>query len=148
MDDSELITKHIGYIKNIVNKFCLPSHQDYDDYLQLGRIAFWEAIKLQNPTKGAVITLAWKRIYWHIIKYLKRQIKHKHKPLTDNLSLVQHIDLKEFFPSNLSSLESDILNLRAVGYNISVISKKLGHNRKTITMHYLKAIRKIKQAND
>jgi RNA polymerase sigma factor (sigma-70 family) len=64
-------------IRKIARSFALSTGMDYEDFYQEAYIAYLEAIKTYDPTRGAITTHIWWCITNHLKNYLKLQEKEK-----------------------------------------------------------------------
>ncbi|WP_027408355.1 sigma-70 family RNA polymerase sigma factor [Anoxybacteroides tepidamans] len=51
--------------------------KEWDEYYQIGLIALWEASKQFQEEKGSFSSFAYKKIYWSMTSYLRKQCRGK-----------------------------------------------------------------------
>ena len=160
----DLIEKNMGLVLKIVNRFNPRTQTDRDAYIQAGRIGLWKALLKFSKHGGSKFSpYAWNPIKWEIIKEIQSMT-----PKKDSLSMSSletspyqesndyhsteenhsHEPFWEMVPPTLTSLESQIIELKLEGYNVKEISTKLQRNRSNIKKNYQSAIGKIRKAND
>ncbi len=144
MDINEKINEHLPLVKYLVAKFRPKSAEERDRLIQAGRIGLWKAIELHDPAQGKLTTLAYRGIFWEIIRELKQT-----KPLGEEISI--------FFPfsenknstseytnlEKLSTKERLIFNMRLEGLTFREITYILEWKRGEVYQIYRKIVRKL-----
>jgi RNA polymerase sigma factor (sigma-70 family) len=70
----EAIVQYTPMIHHLIKK--LHIYKDFDDYIQLGFIALWEAYEKFDAEKGAFSAYAYMTMKGHLLMALKKQMKH------------------------------------------------------------------------
>ena len=160
----DLIEKNMGLVLKIVNRFNPRTQTDRDAYIQAGRIGLWKALLKFSKHGGSKFSpYAWNPIKWEIIKEI-RSIAPKQNSLSmSSFSVLATSDSPDYYnteenhshepfwemvPPTLTSLESQIIELKLEGYNVKEMSTKLQRNRANIKKNYQSAIGKIREVNN
>ena len=69
-DIEQLLTENETLIKKVIYK--LKIYRDLDEYMQVGRIAFWQALQKFDETKGDFAMFAYMNIKYAIIRALTK----------------------------------------------------------------------------
>ena len=160
----DLIEKNMGLVLKVVNRFNPKTQADRDAYIQAGRIGLWKALLKFSKHGGSKFSpYAWNPIKWEIIKEIRSMTPKKNSLSASSLDTSpyqksndyhnteenhSHESFWEMVPPTLTSLESQIIELKLEGYNVKEISTKLKRNRSNIKKHYQSAIGKIRKVND
>jgi RNA polymerase sigma factor (sigma-70 family) len=148
MDD--LIERHMGLVVSVVNSFHPKSAVEKEDYIQAGRIGLWKALEKHDPQKSALSTYAWNPIRWEIIKEIKSIKADRYCSITEdkNPAYVTPETLWEHCPDSLSIEESELIDLRKMGYTLQEIADILGRGRSYVKRVVYKAVHKIRECNE
>ena len=146
--EEQLVQDNLGLVVSLAKSFNPPNVTELDEYIQLGRIGLMKAIRVHDPKRSAVSTLAWYYIRWEIMRYLNK----KHHPTLELLEepACNHTDtLWEYIPTTLNEKEYTVVKLKSEGYTFREIGEKLGgYTRGWANRLYTSATNKIKKAND
>jgi len=154
MTHNDLINNNLGFIIKIVKNFNPVGREELDEFIQLGRIGFWKAIKAQERNtihRFKLITIAGYYIKWEILNHIKKNKQQFDISPTynlDNLWYKKQESLWEILPSSLTSIEKNIINLRLSGYTFCYINK---HYKKPIGWSnkiFYTGLEKIQEANE
>jgi RNA polymerase sigma factor (sigma-70 family) len=69
--------ENINLIKKIADSFSVTTKEEFDDLFQEGALAYLEALKTYDPTKGQLTTYMWYCIHNRLTNYLKEQEKER-----------------------------------------------------------------------
>jgi len=151
----------MGLVVSIVKSLRPPNATEYEEYIQLGRIGLWKAIRKHDPKLAKLSTIAWDYIRWEIIRYINKSVKYN--TLMNNpdaqyrLQCVHSERTQELFtdsvaeaiPSSLSKSECIVVDMRHQGYTFEEIGKELGgYTRGWANKLFKLAIKKIQDANE
>ena len=148
--EEQLVQENLGLVVTLAKFFRPPNSTEMDEYIQIGTIALWKAIRDHDPKRGALSTLAWHYIKWDIIRYIKQQKKHWHQSLgypCIEASIPDPEHFWEFLPDTLTQDERRATELRTQGSKFKDIGKELGYSRAWIHILLKNAMRKINEAN-
>ena len=148
MDD--LIEKNMGLVVSVVNSFNPKSNTEKEDYIQAGRIGLWKALEKHDPEKSALSTFAWNPIRWEIIKEIKAIKSNRYFSISDEKTpyYITKDTLWEHCPDSLSLEESELIDLRKMGYTLQEIADILGRGRSYVKRVVYRAIQKIRECNE
>ena len=142
------IQQFAGLVVSIIKKLNIP-HSLYDDCYQCGVIGIMKGLDSFDPNKGILTSHIYNNIRWEILKYLKKEYKHKTVELFDNLPQNHNYcvsDIEEYLP-DLTQLEREIIDLKLQSYSLKQISEKLNfRNSYYIYTKYQEILQKIKNA--
>jgi|TARA_B100000519_G_C14170244_1_gene403519 RNA polymerase sigma factor (sigma-70 family) len=152
--EEQLILDNTGLVVSLAKKFCPKNENDYDEYVQAGRIGLWKAIRKYDPSRGALSTIAWYYIRWEIIRFIESKKKNRILNFGDlNINIGSFQDekitkhpLKEIYPSDLTSKEKAVLEMRSFGYTMKEIGQNFGRSRGWANDKFKSAIVKIKES--
>ena len=160
----DLIEKNMGLVLKVVNRFNPKTQADRDAYIQAGRIGLWKALLKFSKHGGSKFSpYAWNPIKWEIIKEIRSMTPKKNSLSASSLDTSPyqksndyhdiednhiHESFWEMVPPTLTSLESQIIELKLEGYNVKEMSTKLQRNRANIKKNYQSAIGKIREVNN
>lgn len=147
MDENTLILDNMGFIKTVVRQMNPKNHTEYEDFIQLGMIGFWEAIKHHNPTRGKLTTIGWYYIKNTILAYIRKEKRHNLTTLDKDIGYVLRENYEEIFPPYLTNEEKQVLELRIAGHTYKNITKTLSCSSAYTSYLYKSALQKIKAAN-
>ena len=127
-DPNKLIEDNMGLVVQLAKSFT-NNPEVLDEYIQLGRIGLWRAIKKHDPKKGKLSTIAWNYIRWEIIKHFNKNKKFMHKPLYDEyLCYNESVKPWEYIP-DLTKLEHEVLQLKYEGCTFREIGYEFGKTK-------------------
>ena len=142
------IQQFAGLVVSVIKKLNIP-HNLYDDCHQCGLIGILNGLKSFDPKKGLLTSHIYNNIRWEILKYLKKEYKHKTVELFDNIPQKNNyltINIEEYLP-NLTEQERTIIDLKLQSYTLKQISEKLNfRNSYYIYTKYKEILQKIKNA--
>lgn len=145
---ASLFEENMGLVISISKQFKPKNDNEFDEFVQLGRIGLWKAIKAYDKSRGKLSTLAWYYIRWEIMKYINQEKKERVNVKNDiDIPSIDKDILWEYLPSTLSDLESKIINLHLDGYSFIDIGEKTGFSKTWVHSIYHKALKKISDAN-
>lgn len=150
-----LIHENVGLVASLAKSFNPPNSTEYDEYVQAGYIGLWKAAEKYDPGRGnAFSTMAWYCIRNEIIRYIKREGRNRVSAVDTSILINQNqvssndIDISDFFPSNLSDKEINVVYLRMQGHTFGEIGQKIGGISKGGASNiYKQAVNKIRVAN-
>lgn len=152
IDYNSIINENIALIKSVVRRFKPKGKLEYDEYIQAGRLGLWKAAQKHIPEKGALSTIAVKRITWEILAILKkkkkdleRKEKSKEKPIKEESECSD--SYLNMLPDTLTNEEKSVLNLLYEGNKKIDIYRTLGISQTKFNNMLKKVVRKIKRAN-
>lgn len=125
-NENELVLKNLPLVRSIVKKFKPLNIDQYKEYEQAGLIGLMKAIRVFNPTKGALSTIAFYHIRGEIIKYINLEKRQKLPSLPDDLCTIAKVNVSEHLPQ-LSEVEAKIIDLRLQGHSFKEIGILLGN---------------------
>jgi RNA polymerase sigma factor (sigma-70 family) len=156
-----MVHDNMGLVVYLAKSLRPPNITEFDEYVQLGRIGLWKAIKKFDPSKKTKLsTIAYDYIRWEIIRYIGKQ--KKQQQLMENPLLISYTqqndkrktaltlppELPELLPTNLTPSELQTVQMRNEGYTFEEIGKELGgYTRGWANKLFKSAIEKIKNAN-
>jgi RNA polymerase sigma factor (sigma-70 family) len=146
LSEDELVKQHTPLVASIVKKL-LSSREDYDDYMQIGRIGLLKAIRAYADDKGVQFsTFAYRCIRNEILSYIKRQQKDPpHSDLPIDVSYVHPSSLLDECKEILHPDELLVVQLKQEEYKTSEIASHMRYDTKHINSLYKSAISKLKQ---
>ena len=146
-----LIEQNMGLVVKVAKSFNPRTEDELDEYVQIGRIAAWEAIQKHDPSRAKLSTLIWHYCRWQILRHLKKNNKSEmqldeNMPLPDNLKPGSAI--WEYIPETLTVKEMNVIKLRLQRYSFTDIGQELGgYSRGWANNTYKTALKKITDAN-
>lgn len=143
-----LIKNNIGLIIKMAKRFNPNNFDTLDEYIQLAMIGFMYAIRIHDPKKGKLQTIAWFCIKRQILNHLRKEQKHLQTQTSANLYnqfyLPQAEWVDEVLPDTLTDTEQNIMRLRfEQGCTFAEIDSKLGQPERWSNYRYHKALAKI-----
>jgi RNA polymerase sigma factor (sigma-70 family) len=130
---SEIVEENIALVKSIAKRFHKTRISDFNDYVNVGVMAFMKCLETYDISKGKISTYATRPILWAITKEFLRDSKSvKTKTLTDkydNLSYVEPENFYDYLPDDLSQRELDIIVASIQGCTPQEIADKIGITR-------------------
>jgi|TARA_R100000995_G_C3481624_1_gene124276 RNA polymerase sigma factor (sigma-70 family) len=152
--EEQLVLDNTGLVVSLAKKFCPKNQNDYDEYVQAGRIGLWKAIRKHDSSRGALSTIAWYYIRWEIIRFIESKKKNRLLNFGDlNINVSSFEDrktrkdsLNEIYPSDLTSKEKAVLEMRSFGYTMKEIGQNFGRSRGWANDKFKSAIIKIKES--
>ena len=152
ISENNLINDNIGLIKTIVDNFQPLTQDDFNEFIQLGRIGLLHAIRNHDPKRGKLSTIAWYYIYRELHRHIQKEKKHRHlTELTDfsqNFSQKTTLSLWDFCPFSLTDNDMQVLHARLAGYTMKEIGLIFFKSQFWASTQYQKIITKIKNANE
>lgn len=146
--EEQLVLDNMGLVVSLAKSFRPPNPTELDEYIQLGRIGLFKAIRKHDPSKAKLSTLAWLYIRWEIIRYIESQNKNITLPLLTDKSYDVDMSIWEVLPDSLTDIEKQVVALRLEGRTFKDIGKKLGdYSRGWANTLYTRAIKKANEAN-
>lgn len=148
---AHIIEKNMGLVVLLAKSFNPRNKDEYDEFIQLGRIGVWKAHIKYDPTRGTFPTLAWNYIKWEILRHLDK--KNPETQLEEPMSIedTKYIcdSIWEYLPSNLSQKEKRVVKLRLIDRHTFLdIGNIMGYSRGWANNTYKRALEKIKHANE
>lgn len=144
--EEQLVLQHGGLVVSVINSLQIPKNL-FDDCYACGNLGLIKGIRSYKTKKCKLSTWLYKNIKWEILKFIKTELKHQHKPLKNNIPLVTDENIKEYLP-NLTKTEARILELRLQSYNFQDIAQMMGLSKtKHIYSKYDQIIQKIRRKN-
>ena len=148
MSENETIIQNLGLVKRILRKFKPRNRDEYDEMLQIGRIALLYAIRRHDPTRGKLSTLAWYTITQAFIKYKKNNQYVVTISDLDKIVDEESYEYNDFDYQSLSERQKQILKLKAKGYNFKEIAEHLELKTYKVMAIYHAAIELIRAENE
>jgi RNA polymerase sigma factor (sigma-70 family) len=147
---NDLIEKNMGLVVSVVNSFHPKGIAEKEDYIQAGRIGLWKALEKHDPKKSALSTYAWNPIRWEIIKEIKAVKSNRYFSITEakTPSYITGDTVWEHCPDSLTQEESELVDLRKMGYTLQEIADILGRGRSYVKRVVYRAIQKIRECNE
>lgn len=155
---ASMIEENMGLVVSLAKSFKPRTHEEYEEFVQLGRIGLWKAYEKHDPAKAAFSTNAWHHIRWEIMRHLNsKQVKSYTKDvclclqLDDSTPVVDNScteNLWEYLPDSLSDRERQVIQLRLDGHTFVDIGKRMGYSRGWANITYKAALEKIADASD
>jgi len=153
-DINELVTANTGLFVKLAKAFKPSSAEQLDEYIQIARIAFWQAAINHDDSIRKLSGRAYEYGYWAIIRHLKFHTKHNKvvSSVKYKLSLEELIQDKdslwEIIPENLTDMEYDIIQLRIKKHTFKEIGEMMGGlSYQWIHKVYIRALSKIVEAH-
>lgn len=141
---------NMGLVVLLAKSFNPRSIDELDEFVQLGRIGMWKAIKKHDPSRAKLSTLIWHYVRWEILRYLKKRSKSEIQldesiPIADNLEIDSSI--WEYLPDCLTYNENSVIKLRLKGHTFVDIGHEMGYSRGWANNTFKTALKKISYAN-
>ncbi len=146
---NKLIDDNIGFIIDTVQSFRPNNNNELDQYIQLGRVAFWHASQNHDPYRGKLTTLASRYIKNEILSYIREE-KNRLSTIDINkinIPIISSEKLWEILPSNISQIDKLILQFRLEGYTFQEIGNKINMSPNYVSKIYKKLIIRLKKIN-
>lgn len=148
----ELIEQNMGLVISIVNSFKPKNHTERQDLVDAGRIGLWKALQKYNLKSGNLLsTYAWRPIKWSIIREI-RNVKSSGnisiEDLTHDPEVNNHDKIWEYYHSNITEEEIQLIDLRNQGYKFREICEKLNQSPSVVKNKIYKLINKIREINE
>jgi DNA-directed RNA polymerase specialized sigma subunit len=147
---ASLMEENMGLVVLLANAFKPKDQSELEEFLQLGRIGLWKAIKKHDPKRAKLSTLIWHCVRWEILRHLDKEKNRKgFLPINDSIcgDIDNHSDFWELIPDTLDEKESKVIQLRLEGNTFMDIGKELGYSRGWANNIFKTAINKIKESN-
>lgn len=147
---ASLMEENMGLVVLLANAFKPKNKAELDEFMQLGRIGLWKAIKKHDPSKAKLSTLIWHCVRWEILRHLDKEKNRKgFLPINDAIcgGPVNEYDFWEIIPDTLDDKEAKVVQLRLEGHTFMDIGKELGYSRGWANNIFKTAINKIQEAN-
>ena len=147
-NENQLILDNSALITKLVKSFKPKTYDEYDEYMQLGRIGLLKAIRKHNPDKGKLTTIAWNSIRWEILRHItnnkmKSKIRFKSLEDIDKPSEIHYnIDISESY-HYLNSEEKNVLEKRLEGHSFKEIGELNGYSKGWANAIFQKVVEKI-----
>jgi len=146
-----IMENNMGLVVLVAKSFNPQNEEQLDEFVQLGRIGMWKAIKKYDPSRAKLSTLIWLYVRWEILRHLKKNNK-KEIQMDENLYLEDNLIIDSYFweylPEQLTYNEKSVINLRLQGHTFFEIGKELGYSRGWANNTFKTAISKIKNGNE
>lgn len=140
----------MGLVIYIANGFKPKNDYELDEFIQLGRIGLWKAIKKYDPSRNTEFsTIAWYYIKGEILRQITKENKRK-EFCTDKFYDAESNEQErvwEYMPDSLSDQEKQIFQMKLEGYSFIEIGKTLGYSRAWATNVFKRIASKIKDKN-
>lgn len=152
--EESLIQSNMGLVIKIAQSFTPRNPLELDDFIQLGRIGLWKAIKKYDPSRAKLCTYAWFYIKGEISRHITKEHKHKNRFQNRlNTATVLEVPPKEsvwdYVPSTLTKSERFVIEKRLENYTFQQIADELGGFTKGwANKLYKRAIMKIQKENE
>lgn len=150
---ASIIEDNMGLVIRLVEIFKPKSPEEYDEFIQLGRIGLWKAVLKYDPARSKFSTTAWHYIRFEILRHIQKRSEQQVAQLEDlipvedtHTNVLNHI--WEYVPDSLSEKEQAVLNLRLSGYTFVNIGNQMGFSRGWANNTYNSAVEKIRHANN
>lgn len=138
----------MGLVVTLAKQFKPASPEQLDEYIQVGRIGLWKAIRAQNPERGALSTIAWICIRNEILRHLKFLNRSFSCEIVER-EYHEPVPIWEALPEEaLSEKERKVIELRYRGHTFKEIGEQCGYTKNWAHKAYCSAVRKIRRAND
>ena len=72
----QLVSDNMALVVFLAKSLRPPNATEFDEYVQLGSIGLWKAIKKHEPKRSKLSTMAWNYIRWEIIRYIDKREKY------------------------------------------------------------------------
>ena len=141
-----IFEQNMGLVVSLAKSFKPKSPDELEEYIQLGRIGLWKATQKYKPELAKFSTLAWQYIRWEILRHISDRNNRPYVSIDDCDFVAKQADgsLEEYIPTNVSSVEREVLKLRCEGrHSFSDIGKQLGYSRAWASHTYKVALGKI-----
>ena len=144
-DESGLVQQYAGLVISIIRRLKVPPNH-FDDCYQHGMIGILLGARSFNPDKSSLNNWIYNYIRWEILRYLKKEYKHKsYTLLHTNIPEDAPTIVQEYLPK-LRKFEEKIVCMKLQGHTLKHISEKLKLN-KNIYSTYQDILQKIRDAN-
>ena len=148
---SILIESHMGIVKQVAKSLKPRNPNQYDEWLQLGRIALWKLAKRHNIERGQFSTAAYTYVKYEIIGHLRHNEKPKYKAsrLSENYYEVINDPVSYYIPSyNLTVNERQVIEFWFMGFTVKDISLKIDRTVEWTSKRFHRACSKIRKYNE
>lgn len=143
-DLSGLIEKNMGLVTKVISDLKLSNSNEKDEFRQIGRIALWESFILCRSSKWKFSTIAYRKIMWAIIAYLRlSRIRKEHDSLSIQRGKTE--GLVEYLPK-MTDAEDEFVSYCIDGYSIKEIASKYNKSTTWAYTQYRQIIKKIQHA--
>jgi RNA polymerase sigma factor (sigma-70 family) len=145
----ELIEENMGLVITIVNSFHPKNQTERQDLIDAGRIGLWKGLtKYRKDTGNQISTYTWRPIRWAIIREIKQH--RKDVPIADDTVLPVESGecLWEYYPSNITAEERQLVELRCQGFKFREICSIVDQSPSVVKNRFYKALGKIKEGNN
>jgi len=150
--ENRLVQENMGLVVTIAKCFHPRDMNELDEFIHVGSIGLWKAIKKHDPKQGALSTISWPYIYYGILRIVKDNYKHKQfEVLFDDSARTSSVpSLWEFIPTTLTLLEKTVVSLRfEYGFTFKEIGTYMGgYTRGWANKLFKVALKKIQKANE
>lgn len=85
--------ENVRLIKKIANSFSYTTNVEYDDLFQEASLAYLEALKTYDPTRGKITTHMWTCIHNHLKNYIEEEEKSKCKKHNGELYSIEELEV-------------------------------------------------------
>ena len=146
---AHILEDNMGLVFLLAKSFNPRNENEFDEFVQLGRIGLWKAYKKHDPQRSVFSTTAWHFIRWEILRHLEKRSKESYE-LDENLIAGKSTEdsLWEYLPPTLSDIEKKVVELRLVDNRTFLnIGEVMGYSRGWANNIYRAALEKIKYAN-
>jgi RNA polymerase sigma factor (sigma-70 family) len=150
-DTSLHLTEHAGLLYNIAKSFYPRDQDQFEEYLQICRIALWEAVKKYDDSKNCKLTTyITHRSRWALIRHIKKDSKISYSqdmPEMDD-GYIPNESVTDYMPENdLNENELNILALKYKGYSFKEMGEILDEKKSTVHRRYQKLASKLRELN-
>lgn len=149
--EDRLVRENLGLVVSIAKRFNPANATELEEFIQVGSIGLFKAIREYDPSRAKLSTIAYKRISWSIMHYMKNQKRQSRIPTTE---LEEHVymhpeQLWELLPDNLTGIEKEVVILKREGETFDSIGKLMGgYTGSWANRIFTGAIKKIQRANN
>lgn len=100
-DLEQLLAENEELIKKVIRK--LKIYRDFEDYMQVGRIALWQATKNFDETKGEFAMFAYMAIQYAIVRALNKSSDVARNEMNDeDEKIIANIEQQQYIPQFLA----------------------------------------------
>lgn len=149
----QVLEQHDYLVKRAVRK--LKIYKNFDDYMQIGRIALWQCITDYDETLGEFEMFAYMRIKYALIRALQRDRKvGEHEVAIEQDDLNFHIDQKQqvrlvtnypYWFDELKEEERVLLIMHYYeGKTTQEVASKLGYSQEAMKKRKQRLLKKLK----
>lgn len=143
MDKKQIVEENLALVRSIAKKFPKTRLSQFNDYVNVGVIAFLQCLETYDKSKGAITTYAYRPIHWAMIKEFNQAGRILPSINGKTLPVFPKEEISDYFPDSLFQKERLILEKYVEGFKTTEIAKILNMSRGSIYRILKEAKQKI-----